>query len=461
MALIQNEIGEKLVQSEGPITVRFPKDKHLGIENTLFGGKMNSFTSWGPSWEGQIKGEISAPGGNILSSWPVAKGGLAVVSGTSMACPYVAGVAALYMSKYGGRKKLGVAGIKELREKIITSGTAINWNDGASTIPDLLAPVPQQGAGYINAIKVLERKTYISPAVIELNDTAHFKGDHTLVIKNTGPKPVTFNIEHNPAATFSTFTSDYNDPSVFPPPLISGSASIAFPSTITIPARGSRSLKLKFTAPDLSHTTLPVYSGFLVLTSSTGETHSIPYQGILGELKDREAFDLSLGNPSLGKRGPAGSGAGIVLLTGPDAPKNGTTLNFRNGDDILISFLAFWGIPELRWDLYRAPWSPSDFVYPPEKSASYVGSIETAQGAEFPRYYLARSDPLFIDPFSGGRRVNAATWMGKFTDDTEVQSGRYVVDVRALRVSGDPRKREDWISVQTPVLEVVGRGMGN
>ncbi|RYP17292.1 hypothetical protein DL765_004583 [Monosporascus sp. GIB2] len=53
------------------------------------------FTSWGPTWETELKPQFVAPGGWILSTYPLDMGAYAVEAGTSMACPFVAGVFAL------------------------------------------------------------------------------------------------------------------------------------------------------------------------------------------------------------------------------------------------------------------------------------------------------------------------------------------------------------------------------
>lgn len=45
---------------------------------------MSVYSSWGPTWELDIKPEIAAPGRNILSTWIQPQGGYAVISGTSM-----------------------------------------------------------------------------------------------------------------------------------------------------------------------------------------------------------------------------------------------------------------------------------------------------------------------------------------------------------------------------------------
>lgn len=57
---------------------------------------MSSFSSWGPTYELDIKPEITAPGGNIKSL--SSKDGYEVKSGTSMASPYIAGSEAIVLN---------------------------------------------------------------------------------------------------------------------------------------------------------------------------------------------------------------------------------------------------------------------------------------------------------------------------------------------------------------------------
>jgi hypothetical protein len=50
--------------------------------NTNTGGFLSTYTSWGPTYELDVKPQFSTPGGLILSTYPLDLGGYAVLSGT-------------------------------------------------------------------------------------------------------------------------------------------------------------------------------------------------------------------------------------------------------------------------------------------------------------------------------------------------------------------------------------------
>jgi subtilisin family serine protease len=104
---------------------------------------MSTFTSWGPSYEGWIKSQISAPGGNILSTLPLAQGGYGVESGTSMATPFTSGCIAL-IKQVRGKLTLSPP---QLTSVLATTAAPVDFNDGATTY-NYLAPVVQQGGQY-------------------------------------------------------------------------------------------------------------------------------------------------------------------------------------------------------------------------------------------------------------------------------------------------------------------------
>jgi hypothetical protein len=54
------------------------------LENQVTGGYATDFTQWGPTFELEAATDLTAPGGSILSLFPVVLGGYRVMTGTSM-----------------------------------------------------------------------------------------------------------------------------------------------------------------------------------------------------------------------------------------------------------------------------------------------------------------------------------------------------------------------------------------
>jgi len=128
---------------------------------------MSDFSTYGPTFDFKFKPSISAPGGNIMSTYPVANGSFAVLSGTSMATPYVAGGAALLLAAKGkGAAKCS----KTLFETTSNMIPATKEDSGS------FDTASKAGAGLINVYKAIHSKTIVSPGELVLNDTTHFQG---------------------------------------------------------------------------------------------------------------------------------------------------------------------------------------------------------------------------------------------------------------------------------------------
>jgi len=120
---------------------------------------MSDFSSWGVPGSLELKPEITAPGGNIYSVNGVIPGGESyeTMSGTSMAAPQIAGMAAL-VSQY--LKETGLAGqedlsLRQLSQSLLMS-TAQPLKDGENYYP-----VIQQGAGLANVGSAISASSYV------------------------------------------------------------------------------------------------------------------------------------------------------------------------------------------------------------------------------------------------------------------------------------------------------------
>ena len=94
-------IYEKPVGKDGPYNILGPLgvSKNIITVGATVGNKsMSTFSSWGPTGDGRLKPDVSAPGVNIYSTVPYNSYGK--MSGTSMAAPITTGSIALVMEHY-------------------------------------------------------------------------------------------------------------------------------------------------------------------------------------------------------------------------------------------------------------------------------------------------------------------------------------------------------------------------
>lgn len=400
--------------------------------NNLTGGFMSTFSQWYPTAEVYVKPEISAPGGNILSTLPLAQGGYGVLSGTSMATPFVAGVVALM------RQARPDIDSDTIRSILGTTGTPVNFNDGTETFT-YLAPVVQQGGGEVNGHAAVHTSTVLDVPNLSFNDTAHFAQEANFTITNRGDKDVVYTLASVGAATAYTLPDDGStQPQPFPPDLVSSSASVFFSSASISVAPGESQIVIVTLSPpvDLVTARIPVYSGFITINATNGDFLNLPYAGVASSLQSATVLDASTGYPyitSVSSTTQEPSAANTVFTI---STSNATANDTSNATNILIPDLLIGLV--MPSSLIRAELIPVNGSYGFHSNTTDILGVKSFGS-------IAGS------PFTYQPRANAwaTAFYGLLDDGRRVPEGSYQILVRALRIFGDKNNPEDYDGATT------------
>ncbi|KAK4443734.1 hypothetical protein QBC34DRAFT_198827 [Podospora aff. communis PSN243] len=429
----QGEAWIKALQAGETVVVNLPNPDTAPKSTTNFpneasGGFLSNYTSWGPTFEMNLKPQFSAPGGSILSTYPRELGGYAVLSGTSMSCPLVASIYALIMNVRGTKDP------KTLENLLAATSKPQQWRVGSSNAgKGWLAPAPQQGAGMVQAWDAAYATTHIGVSSLSFNDTDFFVPEKDFSVDNKGDKPVTYTLGHNPAAASYTFASvNATSASALPMELAAEYATLAFsPSTFTL-APGSREIiSVKATPPTgLDARRLPIYSGFITISGSDGTNMSFPYIGAVGSLKNTTV--LIQGNAWVGRSDDtARPGRPVPTNTTFTLPPPGYVNNTLYKGRLALP--RIWVTLSFGSILVRADVVALSNCTNAAKNSTIVLGLKTVgQIEDYPATHNRRGT------------ITAVDWSGLMADGSYLDPGRYKIVFRALRVNGDRDNVADY-----------------
>ncbi|KAG6288453.1 hypothetical protein E4U09_005558 [Claviceps aff. purpurea] len=395
--------------------------------NNITGGTISTYSSWGPTWEMEFKPQIGAPGGLILSTYPVAMGSYAVLSGTSMATPLTAAIIALISEVRGTLDP-------ELMTSLLSStAKPSQFNDGNNTYAEI-APAPQQGGGMVQAYDAAYATSLLSPSSLSFNDTDHLATNLNFTITNKGSRPVTYKLDQIPSITMYTLGQDGVSPMSFPNEAVNEQATLSFSqNSITLPAGHSTvvGVTAKPAAGAINPKRLALWSGYVTIKGTDGSHLSMPYQGLTGSL--HQATVLERGQawvfPSDDSTNFTRSPDGFTYVV----PKPDTANDYDNLPSIYINLAL--GSPTVRVD-----------VVPVQNgtNAAYSNSNATSIG-----------EPFGLPSQLNERGWTYFPWDGKLESGKYAPEGRYRFVARALRLFGDASKPQDWdvASTQSMVLK--------
>ncbi|KAK2000457.1 subtilase [Colletotrichum falcatum] len=404
-------------------------------------GKVSYFTSWGPSFELTLAPSFGAPGGDILSTWPVALGSYAVASGTSMSTPLVASIVALVSQARGTRDP-------DLIKRLLASTAKPNFSEDYRDLDfgAALGPVPQQGAGMVQAYDAAYASSVVSVAGISFNDTDNLVSETTFTVTNVGDTQAAYNVSHVPALTASTLGGIYRMSS---PELSKSHATLSFePASFALEPNSSAEVRVSVTPPaGLDAASLPVYSGWVAINGTNadgGIALSVPYLGVAGSMKNATVLAASR-----------------LVLARSDDPRGNNVADNSTFQVPAPAEHPDWARPLLNASgpVFPSGALPNQYVWLVMGSAEVrveavpiaspgsepdgtakdngLGVVTLGNIAEYPKTY---SRP--VGWFSA--------WTGELADGSWAPAGRYRLSIFALKIMADRALPESWDRYDSP-----------
>ncbi|KAF5092139.1 hypothetical protein D0Z03_003025 [Geotrichum reessii] len=412
-------------------------------------GYVNRITSWGPSYENYFYPSVAAPGGSVLA--PNLGGGYLTVSGTSFATPYVAGVAALYLSSKGISRRAGsgsTTAALDFNKRLIGTAHVLDFCDGTAPVKGVQAPLIQQGAGLIDAVRVVDQAIQIfSDPLISLNDTVYRQAAHKIKIKNTSNQLLSYTVRHVPGTAVTVANSTGLVPE-FPPPYFADKrATVAFVPFVWVLTPGhSTNIYAYFSLPKTTSDGI-VYAGKLEITASNGDVVAVPYMGVQQNTnKLISPFPIP---PVLLQTNPATGNSEPI-------PDDGSAVfNFADYNAPIYSVYSNFGSRLVSVDLVTSEFklttmaTGGDGISGLLSQPGYIGPAglfdPTGGAITFPQSAFPRLEQGYLQfPI-----------MGLTKGFEQLSSGNYRVLTRALRPFGSVNKAQDWVVYLSPAFQVV------
>ncbi|KAL0089614.1 peptidase S8/S53 domain-containing protein [Phycomyces blakesleeanus] len=386
---------------------------------SLSARKISSFSSVGTSFELDLKPNLAGVGGSIFSLLPVTRGSYGVLSGTSMASPYVAGAIALYLQAHPAH-----------------NSSFIGQKFQNFALPSFVDNPAKQGAGLIQVYDAITQLSYVSPGQLSFNDTAH-REEKTLAITNQEKEPMTYTIRHfsnRAIAPFNTSQHGYTpiQPAIYTKANVTADLGLSLKNVTVQPGETVEfTVNVDSVSESLDNEPFPMYGGFITIDPVTdyyGEAKSmkIPYVGISGNVADIPIFPKGFpmivdSSDFLGSHEP---GKPYVLKRIP-----------HSRPSLYAVFRLLMGTAHLTTEIL-------------DENQEFVGNAFST--SYMPRNTLNPGNFLVVNSWNGSIIDEQSETLG---ETIPLKNGTYYMRWKALRLLADPELEDSWLtSISDPIV---------